>query len=1317
MAQELRQNNLFAAEDYRNVYKSFKNVDFRSYDFDSLKESMIEYIKRNFPEDFNDYIESSEYIALIELLAYLGTSLSFRVDMNTRENFIDTAERRESIIRLAQMINYQPSRNLPANGMFKLTAVETTEPVKDSLNRTLSNLTVFWDDPNNENSYDQFTAILNAAFTSSTPFGRPAKRGKVGGINTDLYQLDVIRGTQVTYQITISVNGERLPFDICNVDFDEQGKVFERHPDPAEAFNIAYQNDGQGFSSPNTGFFVYFRQGTLKNYDFEYLFPENNRNETISDTNINQDDIYLQEITEDGDVLSKWEQVKYSRGNESVVYNSISKDTRKIFSVKTEANDAVTLQFSDGSFGEVPTGILRLWARRSANKNLVIRPEEARNISINVGYSGANGQPYILRLVFSLEQTITNSAPAETNDEIKVRAPQVYYTQDRMVNNKDYNTFPLTRGNEIVKLRTINRTHAGHSRYLPINDPTGFHQSIYLTAADGAFYKDHQSPSLTLDYNANLDSADSLVSGGIEGFLRNIELMNFLYDDYLDEYRRLKRETWTTDSTYNRDNVYLVTSQITWSTKNAAISDDIGFLNNGASNIFISSSFAGRTFGLDKFIEEGAVLTFAESASSKNKVSSRIGDIIYGTTDPELDGKQISLNAIIPDGWVLISVYPNFRTTFTDSERTNVTREIGASSNFALEYIIEPTGTKKTGWNVLRQDVSATSEFGLGMNSETETWLVNATYNSSSNQDDSSYTFTSRGSRYIFESESDVKFFIDPTQQKNFSVDELVADLDEIILNGANVAAPIEETWRLEVNRWVSAADVNLTYPAQYVVLGTRNANPTNTRIIVTINDIAKTRYDISENISNGILSLVSPKFKNVTTGESITGSSIVISSGSTISIYMGDGANTLGRDYKLNAIRPYYEPSGFLNQSKIEVTPVDSNGDGIPDEPYAFNDIVGRDSIVFNETVVDANGDSYRKIWSTNWLDLRGKAITSIQYSTLLGTGLYLINDDQYAKLIFALTTSVVTQAYNSNNKIPDEATLKQYSASVYREKRDPSTQKLLLDGSMVKITVNSDGLNSAYRKLSTGKSIETTVIQSVGNNKIFNAGFDNHYVEHGRSFTLDNRSVSPTSFDYKWRHLSPADNRIDPSVSNIMDMIILTKTYYDEVLKWKKEGKTLAEFPEAPTTEELRTTFSDFSKYKMMSDEIIYNSSSFKVIFGSQAPIELRAKFKVIKVPTSIMTDNEIKTKTVELINEFFDISNWDFGETFYFTELAAYIHKGLAGIVGTVILVPESGESQFGNLFEVRVGANEILLPTAKATDIIIVDTLTELNMRLN
>ena len=85
MATTDRQNRLLLAEDWRRIYQSFRNADFQSYDFDNLRRTMINYLRENYPEDFNDYIESSEYLALIDLIAYMGQNISFRIDVLNKE--------------------------------------------------------------------------------------------------------------------------------------------------------------------------------------------------------------------------------------------------------------------------------------------------------------------------------------------------------------------------------------------------------------------------------------------------------------------------------------------------------------------------------------------------------------------------------------------------------------------------------------------------------------------------------------------------------------------------------------------------------------------------------------------------------------------------------------------------------------------------------------------------------------------------------------------------------------------------------------------------------------------------------------------------------------------------------------------------------------------------------------------------------------------------------------------------------------------------------------------------------------------------------
>ena len=96
---------------------------------------------------------------------------------------------------------------------------------------------------------------------------------------------------------------------------------------------------------------------------------------------------------------------------------------------------------------------------------------------------------------------------------------------------------------------------------------------------------------------------------------------------------------------------------------------------------------------------------------------------------------------------------------------------------------------------------------------------------------------------------------------------------------------------------------------------------------------------------------------------------------------------------------------------------------------------------------------------------------------------------------------------------------------------------------------------------------------------------------------------------------------------------------------------------------------------------------------------------------------TDNEIKALIVSAINDYFSVENWDFGESFYYTELSAYIHQTLTTHLSSVVIVPTGGESKFGNLFEIKAEADELFLSVATVSDIEIVKAFTEQNLRVS
>ena len=129
-----------------------------------------------------------------------------------------------------------------------------------------------------------------------------------------------------------------------------------------------------------------------------------------------------------------------------------------------------------------------------------------------------------------------------------------------------------------------------------------------------------------------------------------------------------------------------------------------------------------------------------------------------------------------------------------------------------------------------------------------------------------------------------------------------------------------------------------------------------------------------------------------------------------------------------------------------------------------------------------------------------------------------------------------------------------------------------------------------------------------------------------------------------------------------------------------------------------------------KAVSDEIIYHPVKYKVLFGAKASLDVRASFKIIKNLEQPISDNEIKTRVLIAINEFFALENWDFGDSFYFSELAAYVMNRTAPYLVNFVIVPRQTNLAFGSLFEIKAESDQIFINGATTDDIEVVSGLT-------
>jgi hypothetical protein len=223
----------------------------------------------------------------------------------------------------------------------------------------------------------------------------------------------------------------------------------------------------------------------------------------------------------------------------------------------------------------------------------------------------------------------------------------------------------------------------------------------------------------------------------------------------------------------------------------------------------------------------------------------------------------------------------------------------------------------------------------------------------------------------------------------------------------------------------------------------------------------------------------------------------------------------------------------------------------------------------------------------------------------------------------------------------------------------------------------------------------------------------------------SLDNPTLTVT-YDYiarvgrqdlyfQYRHNSPLTSRIDPGSTNIIDVYVVTNSYYTAYINWLQDTTGTVTEPSAPTIDQLNTAYQGLQNYKMISDNMILNTVDFQPLFGQKAEPALRATIKVIRASGSTASVSTIKNLVVSNMNAYFNLDTWNFGDTFYFSELAAYIHQNIADVVSSVVLVPLDTQKSFGDLYEIRSAPNQIFVNGATVNDVEVITALTSTNLQ--
>ena len=1134
MAKTTRQTAIFGVEDWKRIYQTYREADFQSYDFETLRKSFVDYLRLYYPETFNDYIESSEFIALLDVMAFMGQALAFRTDLNTRENYIDTAERRDSVVRLANLVSYTPKRNVAAAGLLKVFSIQTTENVTDYNNINLSNVTVNWADPTNANWQDQFTAIINAALVNSQRVGQPGARQTILGVDTAEYSINLVPGYLPVVPYTATVDGISMPFEAVNASIAGKSYVYEPSPQSNSAFNILFRNDQLGFSSADTGYFFYFKQGVLQNQDFNLADRVSNRAVNINIEGVNNTDRWLYQLDNLGTISSEWQYVEsvYAAAAELSAVN-----LRRVFSVSSRSNDQITLNFGDGVFSAIPVGQFRCYVRASNGLQYIINPEEMQAVIIPISYIDRTGNLQTITFTCGITTPVSNAQARETISDIKQRAPARYYTQNRMVNGEDYNNFPFTAYNSIIKSKALNRASIGTSRYLELVDNTGKYASTNTFGSDGALYENYSLPSFIFSYNTTNEIADTIVNQ-VQPKLVAGQAQQFYYARFPRPDLLVNLVSWhfSTTVTNATSGYFQNISSLAPVAIGSYNSSNLKYVKVGALVKFVPPT--GYFFDSDNRLKPGVPTRPDEKLLIWASPIRVIGDGTNNGLGNLANGSgPVTLNNYVPSGAIAAQVIPIFVTDLPSSFETQMIDQILLHRNFGIGYdsLGLITGTPGTWYLINSTNINVNAEWSQSFAGNTTGTGLDASWFVQFITDGRSYTVTTRALDYFFGSVLRTRFFFYDGQQ----------------IYDSRTGTVIRD----------------------FVNVLKTNSRP--------------------------------------------------------------DSALPLAGDTKLRITGQPVQSDGYVDDFQVLVSFQDSDLDGVPDNPDFFNEIVAPD--------VNAN-----------------------------------------LKLVFL-------------QKTVDFDNLERY---------------LLVDSNVV----NSDYATMDDIELVKQEYVAGQIFYAYTSQLFYTLVVDP--VTGVRSLTLRDDFIARTGRQdlyFQYRHNSPLTSRIDPGTTNIIDVYVVTQEYYTAYTNYIQDVTGTVPEPTIPTIDELTTAYSGLQDYKMLSDTMILNAVDFQPLFGAKADEELRATIKVIRAANSVASVSEIKNLVIQNLNSYFSIDNWDFGDTFYFSELAAYLHAEMGGIISSVVLVPLNPQKSFGDLYEIRSAPNQIFVNAANVNNIEVITALTSTNLR--
>jgi len=87
--------------------KKIVPINYTNREFESIRQDLLEIAERFYPESFQDFSEASFGSLMVDSVAYIADQLSFYMDYNINESFLDTAYQYNNVLRIGRAMGYK----------------------------------------------------------------------------------------------------------------------------------------------------------------------------------------------------------------------------------------------------------------------------------------------------------------------------------------------------------------------------------------------------------------------------------------------------------------------------------------------------------------------------------------------------------------------------------------------------------------------------------------------------------------------------------------------------------------------------------------------------------------------------------------------------------------------------------------------------------------------------------------------------------------------------------------------------------------------------------------------------------------------------------------------------------------------------------------------------------------------------------------------------------------------------------------------------------------------------------------------------------